>query len=242
MKLSRNRAKEQQAGFSLIELLIAIIVLMIVMGAVFSQIDQIQKKTKVESVKLDLTQESRDFMDQFARDLHMSGYPKARIYQNAPLWNSGDPAVTSYALGLVKATPTELRFEGDITGDGTVYSVSYKYFANDANDPNCPCLRRSVDKKTNTTDPVNGYNPVYYTEIQNVIDPTGMAQGVFTYWEATGASVNVGTGIDIVNNQPNIQQIDAIKVNLNTRSLQFDPHTGQRTIVNSMATIAQLEN
>src|SRR5690348_1754877 len=186
MKLSRNRAKEQQAGFSLIELLITIIVLIVVMGAVFSQINQIQKKTKVESVKLDLTQESRDFMDQFARDLHMCGYPRARIYQN-----STEP-VTSYALGLVKATPTELRFEGDVVGDGTVYSVSYKYFASDVNDPNCPCLRRSVDKKTTTTDPVNGYNPVYYTEIQNVIDPTGMAQGVFTYWQASGAAVNVG--------------------------------------------------
>src|SRR5690242_7489922 len=76
MKPSRNQAKEQQAGFSLIELLITIIVLIIVMGAVFSQINQIQKKTKVESVKLDLTQESRDFMDQFARDLHMCGYPR----------------------------------------------------------------------------------------------------------------------------------------------------------------------
>ena len=236
MKLSRNRAKEQQAGFSLIELLITIIVLIVVMGAVFSQINQIQKKTKVESVKLDLTQESRDFMDQFARDLHMCGYPKARIYQN-----STEP-VTSYALGLVNATPTELRFEGDVVGDGTVYSVSYKYFASDVNDPNCPCLRRSVDKKTTTTDPVNGYNPVYYTEIQNVIDPTGMAQGVFTYWQASGAAVNVGTGRDIVNNPSTIQQIDAIKVNLNTRALQFDPHTGQRTIVNSMATIAELEN
>jgi len=236
MKLSRNRAKEQPAGFSLIELLITIIVLIVVMGAVFSQINQIQKKTKVESVKLDLTQESRDFMDQFARDLHMCGYPRARIYQN-----STEP-VTSYALGLVKATPTELRFEGDIAGDGTVYSVSYKYFASDANDPNCPCLRRSVDKKTTTTDPVNGYNPVYYTEIQNVIDPTGMTQGVFTYWQASGTAVNVGTGIDIVNNPSTIQQIDAIKVNLNTRALQFDPHTGQRTIVNSMATIAELEN
>jgi prepilin-type N-terminal cleavage/methylation domain-containing protein len=236
MKPSRNQAKEQQAGFSLIELLITIIVLIIVMGAVFSQINQIQKKTKVESVKLDLTQESRDFMDQFARDLHMCGYPRARIYQN-----STEP-VTSYALGLVKATPTELRFEGDVVGDGTVYSVSYKYFASDVNDPNCPCLRRSVDKKTTTTDPVNGYNPVYYTEIQNVIDPTGMAQGVFTYWQASGAAVNVGTGSDIVNNPATIQQIDAIKVNLNTRSLQFDPHTGSRSIVNSMATIAQLEN
>ena len=242
MELSRNRIRKQQDGFSLIELLIAIIVLIIVTGAVFSQVNQIQKKTKSESLKLDLTQETRDFMDQFVRDMHMCGYPVARIYQNAPAWDSGNAQVRSYAIGLVKATPTELRFEGDIVGDGTVYSVSYKYFASDVNDPNCPCLRRSVDKKTNTTDPVGGYNPVYYTEIQNVIDPTGMAEGLFTYWQATGDQVNVGTGVDIVNNSSTIQQIDSIKVNLNTRSLQFDPHTGSRSIVNSMTAIAQVEN
>jgi len=242
MRLSRNRSKRRQAGFSLIELIIAIFVLIIVMAAVFSQINQIQKRTKVESLKLDLTQESRDLMDQFVRDLHMSGYPKPRIYQNAPLWDSGLPGVTSYALGLVKATPTELRFEGDIVGDGTVYSVSYIYVASDANDPNCPCLRRSVDKKTITNNPAGGYTPVYYTEIQNVIDPTGMTQGVFTYWQATGTQVNVGTGLLFPGDSSTLQQIDAIKLTLNTRSLQFDPHTGQRTIVNSMATIAQLEN
>ena len=256
MKLTRKR-RQRQAGFSLIELLITIIVLVIVMGAVFSQINHIQKKTKVESLKLDLTQESRDFMDQFVRDLHMSGYPKAAIYQNAAATAPAIPEpVTSYAFGLVYASPIELRFEGDIAGDGTVYSVSYKYFdqtTDPQHDPNCPCLRRSVEKKL-VGNPVTSYpNPPYYTEIQNVIDPTGMPQMIFTYWQATGIQVDVGSctssggsltcpGVDITSNQQTIQQIDAIKVNLNTRSLQFDPHTGSRSIVNSMTTIAELEN
>jgi len=164
MKLTRNR-EQRQDGFSLIELLITIIVLVIVMGAVFSQINHLQKKTKVESLKLDLTQETRDFMDQFARDLHMCGYPRPALYQK-----SGEP-VTSYALGLVYASPTQIRFEGDIAGDGTVYSVSYKYFDKTDPDPNCPCIRRSVEKKV-AGDPISSYpNPPYYTEIQNVIDP-----------------------------------------------------------------------
>jgi type II secretory pathway pseudopilin PulG len=240
MKRSATSQKRGEAGFSLIELGISMLILVIVMGAVFSQINQIQKKTKVESLKLDLTQESREFMDQFARDLHMSGYPTSKMYQNF----SGLPS-SNYALGLVMAKPSELRFEADIVGDGTVYSVSYKYFASDVNDPNCPCVRRAVTPKDSTVNPVTGYpNAVYYTEIQNVIDPTGMAQGVFTYFQASGDSVDVGSGVDINSaaGQATIQQIDAIKANLNTRSLQFDPHTGQRTVVNSMATIAELEN
>ena len=67
--------KHRQAGFSLLELTISILILIIVMGVVFSQINNVQKNTKTESLKLDLTQESREFVDQFARDLHMSGYP-----------------------------------------------------------------------------------------------------------------------------------------------------------------------
>ena len=235
--------RNRQAGFSLIEVMVSILVLTIIMGAVFAQVNNVQKKTKVESLKLDLTQEGREFVDQFVRDIHMSGYPTSKLFQTTTT-----ATTQSVALGLVLATPTEMRFEGDVYGDGnanaTVYTVSYKYFAVDP-DPNCPCVRRSVAPKDPAVNPVTGYpNPIYYTEVQNVIDPTGMAQVIFTYFQASGDPVDVGAGINI--NTPaglsTIQLIDAIKVNLNTRSLQFDPHTGKRTVVNSIAAVAELEN
>src|SRR5205085_11711714 len=81
--------------------------------------------------------------------------------------------------------------------NATVYTVSYKYFAVDP-DPNCPCVRRSVAPKDPAVNPVTGYpNPIYYTEVQNVIDPTGMAQVIFTYFQASGDPVDVGAGINI---------------------------------------------
>lgn len=243
----RNRRQLSQAGFSLIELLITIIVLMIVMGAVFSQINQIQAKTKTESMKLDLTQESRAFVDQFARDLHMSGYPISTLYQTNP--GSQDQ---NTAVGLVFASPISLRFEGDVYGDGNVYSVLYTYVAQDNNDPSCPCLRRSVVQKK-TGDNVTGQSPPqYFTEVQNVITPQGQSQDLFTYFQGNGSAVSVGTctwtsgvptcpGIDINSNSATIQLIDAIKVNLSTRSKQFDLITRQPA-VNSVTTIAELEN
>ena len=239
-----------QAGFSLLELTISVLILVIVMGAVFTQINNIQKNTKTESQKLDLTQESREFADQFARDLHMSGYPAPRIYQNYSGLTD-----TETATGLVYASTTDLVFEGDVYGDGTVYRVEYRYFPSDPNDVNCPCVRRSVAKKT-TSDPLTGYpNPVYYTEVQNVIDPTGMTEQIFTYFQATGALVDVNSNacssntppspasgcVDIENNTALIKNIDAIKVNLSTRSRQYDPQTGLQN-VNSISTIAELEN
>ena len=248
MRISDKRRK--QAGFSLVELLVTIIVLVIVMAAVFSQINQVQRKVQNEGQKVDLTQQSRDFVDQFARDLHMSGYPTPKIYQNG-----GGTTDANIAMGLVKATPTSLRLEGDIYGDGKVYSVLYQYFQSDPNDPNCPCLRRSVQPKKPfdvvyyTGEPGFGGTgqdpPVFYTEVQDLVDPNGMAQGLFTYFEASGNAVDVGTGVNLdPGGDPGgkLQLIDAIKVNLSTRAPQFDQETSSRSIVNSISTIAELEN
>lgn len=252
--MTRPRTKRAQAGFSLVELVITILVLVIVMGAVFKQVNNVQKNTKTESIKLDLTQQNREFIDQFSRDVHMSGYPGPRLYSNYQ-----GLLDTSAASGLVFASTTDLVFEGDVYGNGTVFRVEYKYFPNDPNDPNCPCIRRSVTPKTNA-DPLTGYpNPVFYTEVQNVIDPTGMNEPLFTYFQGSGAEVLVDGNAcaspaplgppptpavgcaDIKNNNSFIQQIDAIKVNLNTRSKEFDPQTGKQH-VNSLSAIAELEN
>jgi prepilin-type N-terminal cleavage/methylation domain-containing protein len=245
--MSRKNHRRNQAGFSLLEIMITMLVLVIVMGAVFSQVNQIQSRTKMESMKLDLTQESRAFVDQFARDLHMSGYPISTVYQTNP----GSQNLNT-AIGLVFASPISLRFEGDVYGDGHVYSVLYTYVAQDNADPTCPCLRRSVTLKV-TADNVNGQSPPqYFTEVQNVITPQGQSQDLFTYFQGNGNAVSVGSctwasgvptcpGIDINGSPATIQLIDAIKVNLNTRSKQFDPQTGQPA-VNSVSTIAELEN
>lgn len=246
MRRQPLRVRGKQAGFSLIELTVSMLVLVIVMAAVFSQVNNVQKNTHVESMKLDLTQQNREFVDQFARDLHMSGYPIAKVYQYG-----AQATDANVALGLVFVSPTKIRFEGDVYGDGNVYSVVYQYVAVDANDPNCPCLRRSAQFKQ-AADPViedpggapkGQFPPVFYTEVQNIIDPTGMAQGMFTYFAATGAQIPVpaaGLNGDVTADLALIQTIDAVKVNVNTRSQQSDFH-GQQ-VVNSISSIAQLEN
>ncbi len=231
----------KQRGFTLLELMVSILVLMIVMGAVFSQVTNVQKTAKTDSMKLDLTQESREFVDQFSRDIHMSGYPISKLYQTG--WDNTSQYV---AAGLVKASPTQLLFEGDVYGDGHVYSVSYVYVASDVNDPQCPCIRRGVVQKVAgsplpATDGGAQGTPIYYTEVQGVIDPTNLSQKVFTYFDANGNPIDVGSGISIATAPATIQLIDAIKVNLNVRTQQIDMQTGQQ-VVHSIASIAELEN
>ena len=79
MNHSINRKAAQQ-GFSLLELMIVLLVLSVMMGAVFSQIRLVQIRSTAEQTKLDMFQESREFMDQLQRDLHEAGYPNIRNF------------------------------------------------------------------------------------------------------------------------------------------------------------------
>lgn len=155
----------RQKGFSLIELLTVVVILMLVTGVVFQQIDLVQKKGRQEDVKMDLTQESREFVDQMVRDLHTSGYPNRRMYV-VNLVSINDPR---NAVGLVVVSPTQLWFEGDVDGDGQVDSIQYQLQSNGGS---CPCtIRRSQVVKTNT-EPWN--QPTNFNmEVNNVVNSGG---------------------------------------------------------------------
>src|SRR5215472_14137763 len=79
----RPRHRGRSAGFSLVECLIAILILTIFMAAIFNQINKVQSYYKVEDKKVDLTTQQRDFVDQFTRDMHQAGYPTQASLGNA---------------------------------------------------------------------------------------------------------------------------------------------------------------
>src|SRR5512146_2880259 len=114
------RAHRLQRGFSLLELMIVLLILSIIMGAVMQQISTVQQRSSSEQTKMDMFQESREFMDQMTRDLHEAGYPNPRNFDIGQITGPADDKV---AVGLVKADNAELIFEGDVDGTGTVSSV-----------------------------------------------------------------------------------------------------------------------
>ena len=68
----RNKAS---LGFSLLELLIAVAVVTAVMAVVMRGIIQMQQRSSTESRTVDVSQQTRDFIDQMVRDIHNVGYP-----------------------------------------------------------------------------------------------------------------------------------------------------------------------
>ncbi|HEX4603070.1 MAG TPA: prepilin-type N-terminal cleavage/methylation domain-containing protein, partial [Candidatus Angelobacter sp.] len=65
--MNTKSKSRRTAGFSLLELLMVVFLLTIVVGALFSQIERAQVRYRVEDQKLDLTQQEREFIDQFTR-------------------------------------------------------------------------------------------------------------------------------------------------------------------------------
>ncbi len=167
-----NRTRARQRGFSLLEMLVVVAILMLVMGVIFQQVGQVQKRYRTEEAKLDLTQESREFLDQIVRDVHQAGFPSRKMYQSSPAilmdpWQQ-DARV---AVGLVKFSYSDLWFEADVDGDGQVESV--RYTLDSGASAHCPCtLKRSQVKKVNATDPMAQITS-YSTALDGVVNSGG---------------------------------------------------------------------
>jgi len=228
MKRIPNRARKvatngRVKGYTLLELLIVLVILVTVTGAVFEQINAMQKKAGSAAMKLDMNQQAREFLDQTVRDLHMSGYPGPSMYSNPLLHPS------QVAAGLVRVSPTEILLEGDVNNDGNVYSVDIAYVANDPNDPNCPCIRRSAQAKVDADSFSQPFNP-NYTETQRVFPPGAGAgqsgEDLFAYYDQNGNVVPVGSGIDLHTAPDTIASIKTVKINLSLLTNQRDPASG----------------
>jgi prepilin-type N-terminal cleavage/methylation domain-containing protein len=151
--------RRSQRGFSLLEMLVTLTILTVVLGVVFMHLGDAQKKSRSQESRIDLTQQARSFMDEIARDLHQTGYPTLNMFDGSLGLTTSSPAV---AAGLLNVSDTDLRFEGDVDGDGTVDVIHYTLV--DDGSGNCPCkLTRSQTVKGATTE-------VASMEVENVVN------------------------------------------------------------------------
>ena len=220
--------RKRQAGFSMIEMLVACAITTIIMGAIFAQIIQGQKFSSSQAAKLDLFQESRQFMDQMSRDLRTAGYPNTRNFQSDP----DSPAQNSpkEAVGLVKLDVGELWFESSIDGSGNVSVVHYKLVATGTD---CPCLVRSQVAKVvgDPLDPsIQGESD--QTEVQSVFNGTS-SDPIFKAYYADGTPVTLP--IDITNNA--LANINSISITLKVQSPYMDLQTRQKPTMTLLSTV-----
>jgi len=219
-----KKTNKNAAGFTLLELMMVVALLSIVVGALFSQIQRAPIRYKVEDQKLDLTQQEREFIDQFTRDLHQAGYPNAKVYGNR--YNTSRMYV---AAGIWSISNTDLHMEGDVDGDGAVESITYSYVAS------CSCIRRSVVPKADNLAPSAQAAGTAFTEVQNIVAVAG--QPIFDAYNAAGTSV---VGSTAVTDPATLASIKSVRITLTTQgSVDQD---NKKVIQVSMTGMARIVN
>ena len=219
--MNKNKKYSRQRGFTLIELLMVVLLLSIVVGAVFSQIDRAQVRYRVEDQRVDLTQQEREFIDQFTRDLHQAGYPSASMYGISGTANQ-------VALGLTSLSNNDIVIEGDVDGDGAVDTVEYSYFDGSgwaSASPNpCPCIRRSQLAKGSTAIATN------FTQVQGVVGTS-----FFTAFDVNGGTITLPASAS------DLRKIKTVQITLTTQGAGQDSDA-HKSIQVTMTGMARLVN
>jgi hypothetical protein len=211
-----------------------VFLLSIVVGAVFSQIERAQVRYKVEDQKVDLTQQEREFIDQFTRDLHQSGYPSVAVFGGQFGLNS-----SQVAAGIWSISSTDLHMEGNMDGSG-VQTVEYSYFDGAGwlgPGPNpCPCLRRSAAPKVDGIAPAAQVAGTAFTQVQNVVPLA--TQPIFAAYDANGIPIDLTATIT---DPVKLATIKSVQITVTTQGLAKDSDV-HNTIQVSMTGMARLVN
>ena len=241
-----------QKGFSMIEMMVVIAILMIIMGSVFQSIDLTQRTSRNQQVKLDLTQQAREFVDQLTRDLRNAGYPYQRNMANGtqdpsnPAYNFVNAADPYNAPGLIYVDNGSLWFAGSVDGTtsatqagaAAVKIIRYDYVAAGAGQPGCPCLRRTEFLRNGGDPLADAKNPgaaAAQLEIQGVQNGTSAADPIFTVYDDTGNALALP--LDFDGNATTLAGINSLKIVMTVQSAQPDS-TGAfpvTTVVSSVA-------
>jgi prepilin-type N-terminal cleavage/methylation domain-containing protein len=235
--MKKRQQSSGRAGFSLIELMLVIAILSLIIAAVFSQLGIAQQRLSTEETRLDDFQQARDFVDQFFRDINQIGTPNMQIFDiSCPSCFS--PALTSqttytyansyindkrFAIGLVKIDNNEIRFEGSMTGNGTVQSVIYQINSS-STCTQCYLQRSQVDKVIG--DPLTGQGTNWGTEVNDVV----LTNAIFKYYQYDGTLITIPTGGIDYTTQANaaiLASVKTIQINLTIRNNNvLDKQTG----------------
>jgi len=226
----------RQRGFSMLEVLVSLTILSLVIAVVVDGINAMVSRNTVETSKVDLTQESRQFMDQITNDLHQSGFPTVYMFDPTALVPPAVPGnvnctlYANIACGLITVSQNAIQFEGDVDGTGVSEEWIQLVQTNGPGAVPCaapPCViqRGTVSKATWIA---TGTLPPFFTEVNNV-----MNTNPFTFYDNNGLTV----GPLPLNNAYSLGlNIRSVGITLYVRSSQRDAQTKQFPVVTMVST------
>ena len=112
------------SGFTFVELLIVLAIFGVLMGMIFSSLTEGQNVSAIARDEAEMQQNLQDVLALMTSEMRTIGFPPASYYDQSYLQNPSSPK-NLVAQGLVEATSSILKFQGDINGDKTVDYVHY---------------------------------------------------------------------------------------------------------------------
>jgi len=196
-------------GFSLLELLIVLAVFSFIVGGIFNNLTQSQKRYQFEQEVSEVQQAARIAADIMEREIKLAGFPIASYYDSALNWTSANSE--RVAAGFITLGATNLVFEADLLEDGIVDRVEYRL--------NGTTLERSARDKT-----AGGGAPaaVYQTLATNVTALT------FSYLNSTGSATTVPADVRSVGILFNINTTSVDPQNRNQRTITLQTRAAVR--------------
>jgi len=107
--------RENQRGFTLLELLIAMSVGLIILSAVYSVFTLQSKQFANQEVAVEMQQNARMAMDIITREIRMAGYNPSRTLTNCSGSLTGS---STTCVGIRNASANSISFASDLDGDG----------------------------------------------------------------------------------------------------------------------------
>lgn len=128
---------KRQHGFTLVELLVALSIFLLVIGAAFTLLNASQQRYQTESQVLNSFQEARLGMDQMVRDINDAGYPpKSYMDANHPLVSTSFPF--GWSPGYTVPNPCQIGTGGGGTcGTPTDFDIIIETNPDPRGDPAC---------------------------------------------------------------------------------------------------------
>jgi prepilin-type N-terminal cleavage/methylation domain-containing protein len=124
MKSTGNGNRSGSLGFTLVELLIVLAIFGVLMGMVFSSLAESQNASAIARDESEMNQNLQDVFSLMTSEMRAIGFPPASYYDQSYLQNPSSPK-NLVAQGLVEASSSVLKFQGDINGDKIVDYVHY---------------------------------------------------------------------------------------------------------------------
>jgi prepilin-type N-terminal cleavage/methylation domain-containing protein len=207
-------------GFSLVELLIVLAVFGLILGTLFSSLQQSHQIAELNRADTELQQNLEDIFSLMADEIRQAGFPPANLYDASYLAQPGIDR-NLVARGLLEVGPTALGFDGDINpNDHLANNWRTNYVRYSLSGASSPYALNRVYGEIAPDGSLPGSRPQKLSE--------QVEQLQFKYFDHQGVETVIPA------------EVAAIQIQLTLRSKTPDPFSGAARTVSNLVTIRPL--